>query len=221
MVNICYEPSAPEHPIDLEQKLHQYNFLFKKRLDDILVPILIEDVQNNIIEAFYFLGRIYCDYKSDYYDLEKGINYIVFLSKIHHHPESTCFRAFWAVKMSKRKKLYKKAAQYGSKFAITWLGRYYYKNGKKQKGLTFLHHAASLDYVDAINHLGYIYYKKKKFTQSFLMYKKSHELGNIIGTKNLALAYKKGKGCKKNLITSNELSIIYWMKTKDYTFLDS
>jgi hypothetical protein len=200
------------------------NNMFKTYSDKQLVPILLQQrIDPNIIirsNALYFLGRIYCDPKSEFYNLVKGVSYINIASKNYNHNGATCIRAMWEIKLSRRKQVFKLAARNNSRFANMWLARYYYTHHKKRKALKMLTDIANTNYVDALNELGKIYYNKKKYNLSFEMYLRSHNLNNIIGTKHVGLALKKGDGTPKDMVLAKEFLTAYWMQTKDHTPLD-
>lgn len=198
--------------------------LFTKRKDKQLIKLLEKYIKRNNITylpiAYYYLGRIYCDFKSNYYNITKGVEYITIASNTYDHNGATIICAMWAEKMSERLKLFEKAAANNSKYAITWLGRYYYKKGYKKTGINLLLNAANQNYIDAINELGYIYYKQKDYPKSFNYYLTSHNLGNIIGTKHVGLMIKEGKGHPKDKTLAREYLTTYWMATKDHSVLD-
>lgn len=233
--SLLYEHYDSLLPIDCITKLltetqkqkvsvKQIEQLFREKKDHILVPLLKRYLTHTnpqyVAFSLYYLGRIYCEYTSEFYNLQEGVRYIELASIKYNHSHATCMLAAWAVKMSERVSLYEKAARHGSKYATTWLGRYYFKQGDERRGMDLLHSMATLNYIDAINELGTIYDRKKMYRESFGMWLKSHDLGNIIGTKMCGLAYKDNNGVRKDLEKARELLTIYWKATQDHSLLD-
>jgi len=197
-----------------------YSKLYKKKGDTCIFR-LVNDIKYNPSnkEAIYYLAKILCNIDSIYYDNKMGSNLMTFLSTSLLYAKATCFNAKRTQQITLKKNLFKKAAHNGNSYSKTWLARYYLMNNKQKCGIYWLKQAADDNYIGAINELGLIALKHGDYKESFNWYMKSHNLGNLTGTKHVGLAYKKGLGIEKDNDEAKKYIQIYYDKSKDTSVL--
>lgn len=184
--------------------------------DDIFINRLITDItyDNKNIDAICYLGFVLCLMGSKHYNLELGTKFIKYAAYSYNHVNATHYLSMTTGSYESKLRLYKKNAHNNHTLSMIWLANQHYKS-KPAKQLYWLRKAAGLGCVEAMNELGKIYYNDGNYTESFRYYMMSHECGNVIGTKKVAIAYKYGKGVVKNMGKSQQFLTEYLDKTKD------
>ena len=195
-------------------------------------------LHNNItkykdIYSIYFLGLLHNIKDTKYYDKNKALKYIKLVAHLDTHTNyvEKCNVQYSMGKLCESNNLishmlywYKMAAHNGHPMAMFLIGKYYYDSQylkhSQKKGLDWLTRSASCNNINALNKLGDIMFKQGDYNASFKYYKQSHDLGNIVGTRNIALYYITGKGIQQNLVLGKIYMDDYYNKTKDDQLYD-
>lgn len=142
------------------------------------IPLLQSAADNNVVDAIQLLGSLYFEGIGVTKDINKGL------------------------------KLLEQAANNNNVTAQRLLGEYYLQGREVPQdielGVYWLEKAVNGGNGEAANTLGLLY-TKSDVQKAFEYFQKGHDLGNIISTYNLGLAYADGKGVGQDNAKAFEL----------------
>jgi len=236
-LNIVNDKICAPKQIYITDKI--YKKLCKKQKYDELYALLTDNIiKYRDIDSILYLGSFYRKKNTQYYDLDKSLKYIKLSTElcntsISSHIAQYCMGNIYKaqVRLSADKDSikqmitwYKRSAYNGYAPAMFYIGKLYYSGAylkiNKKKGIEWLKKSASFNNINALNKLGDIMLKCNNFTASYSYYKRSHDLGNIIGTRNIAIYFLTGKGVNQDLIQGKILMNKYFDETKDDSLMD-
>jgi TPR repeat protein len=187
--------------------IKRMNKLFNDCSYDEIYKICTENIKEkyNVFASMYYIARLM--WLSDkYLNHDKGIEIFKTLSETGYTPAT--YRLGYMVKkglISYNKHflvLYHKAAYNGNTQAMYNLAMLYKKGKHVEKSLDqcifWLKSASHHDCTRSLNMLGDILKDLRKYKESFMCYKKSHDLGNFGGTYNCSMMYYFGFGVKED-----------------------